>query len=259
MLASALVLLLVTAPQVELVYRFEKDATYLDESKAVTQFRLFSGTKIVKYHIEVERVLERTILELDDRGQPVRERVVVKKFLKRTVAAPDADPGETPTASQGKTFVWKKGRRGWALWGEKGDVGAQHEALVEVLSNWRSSRLPGRPVAPGDTWEIAAAEILRSAGQRVQGSVEGSGTFRLESVDDGLARVSFRFESKQEVDGRAVEGKNEGTWLFDLAAGVDRSLAMKGTVLIDGGKGGDGSIEMTRTVTVGREPTSPGG
>lgn len=247
-----LVLLAPEPPAVELQYRFAKGDTLLDATHRTLKLRRFAGTAILRVHIESERVLRRTVLEVDDRGRVVSERVEVEKFLHVVKEHPEHEPKTEPYPCHGKSFVWRRKRGGeFGLFDREGEVTRKHPDLVACLRPWRDARLPGRPVRPGESWKVGAAEFLRAAGQTAPEGVEGEAVFRLESVDrDGVARIAFTLGQawKDEI-GRALAGTGSGEWRFDTRRGRDLEFLMEGELRVDGGEGGDGSFSLRRTVT----------
>ena len=251
-LLFALVLLAPEPPPVELKYRFAKGDICVDATERSLQLRLFAGTAITKFHVDSERSLRRTVLEVDDEGEVASERVQVEKFLHVVKEHPEQEAATQPYACHGKNYVWKRKRRGgFGLFDEGGEVTPKHPQLVECLQPWRAARLPSRPVRPGDTWEVSAADFLRAAGQTVPKEVEGKCVFRLESVDgDGVARITFEFgHSQREENGRLLTGKNRGEWRFDTKRGRDLEFSMEGELRVDEGEGGDGSFRFRRVLT----------
>ena len=249
LLVAIVFVLLSPGPTVELKYKSEKDVTLRDESTRVIKLRGFSGARIVKHHLERVRVFDRTVVELDSEGRSIRERITVVKSVRRVVESPTEKAHEKNTASHGLSFVWKKRGKSWRLYDESGDVTKKFPTLVESLSNWRSARLPKDSVAVGDSWKVTAADFLRSASQAVPEGVTGECTFTLRALEGGIANIAFAFTSTWKDGSREITGTQEGTWLFDVRAGRDREFKMKGMLIVNKGKAGDGNLEMTRTVT----------
>jgi len=253
MLAAALALLLL-APEGthEIKLRFEKGMVYEDVARRRVKLTLTQHDKSIRFDREDDYHVRRTVLEVGDDGLPAMERVEVLKFATKTNEWPDEEPGVKAKAAEGKSFVWRRKKKGadeWALYAHDHDVTEDHPRLVERLLNWRAARLPGKPVAVGATWEVSAKAFLEATGQQVPPGLEGSAVYKLEEVKDGVARISFEFKSLLHEQGRDVTGVQRGIWLLDVAKGRDLELQSKGSLEIDGGKQGFGTFEMKRTIT----------
>ena len=244
MALCAVMLLVLAAPDsaVDLKYKTTPGVTFRDATIKTSKLRLFSGTRIVKYHVVIERVVDRTVL---DGG---RERIFVAKFVKRTIESPTEKAGEKPVPGHGMTFIWKDGK----LYDGEGDVTKKFTSLVESLKTPRDVRLPGKPVAVGDSWKVGAADFMRASGQKVGKGVEGETVFTLQAVENGVARIAFEGKRTQKERGRTISGSDRGVWLFDVRQGRDREFKMDGKIVV-GQRGGDGTLKMTRTVTAKRD------
>ena len=93
--------------------------------------------------------------------------------------------------------------------------------------------------------------IISMAQQAVPKGIEGKATFKLESLEKGIATITFKFDHKHKDKGQLLSGTQKGTWKIDVRRGRDLSLSMTGIVEVDGGKGGAGKVRMKRTVTYG--------
>ena len=103
----ALPLLLILSPvlfaqadPVELRYRFEKGMVLLTEQKQTFLQEVFAETQLVRWKIETEIVVRRTVLEVDRDAQPTVERVEVEKWRFHTLQHPEQDPGERSGAQR---------------------------------------------------------------------------------------------------------------------------------------------------------------
>jgi hypothetical protein len=252
MLAAAIALLLL-APEGthEIKLRFEKGMVYEDAATRRVKLTLTQHGKSIRFDREDDYHVRRTVLEVGTGGLPEMERVEVLKFASKTNEWPDQEPGVKENPAQGKSFVWRKKKDGgeWALYADDKDVTEEHPRLVERLLNWRAARVPGKPVAIGATWEVPAQAFLEATGQQVPPGLEGSAVYKLEEVEDGIARISFEFKSLLREQGRDLAGIQRGTWLLDVAKGRELSLESEGSMEIDGGKQGFGTFEMKRTIT----------
>lgn len=248
--SAALCLLLFLAPEqtYELAYRHRKGVAYRDAAIKSIQLTLFSGARLVKFDAETQYDIERTVIEADSEGPEV-ERIVVKKFVHIVRAAPDGKEGTKPYKSHGKTFVWRREKKAWALYDEEGDVTKKYPHLVVLLQDWRAARLPKKPVAVGDTWEVSAKTFLETVGQQVPPQVAGKATFKLAAVENGVAKIEIVFKSSWRNQGSVLGGTQKGVWLFDLKKGYDIEVRMEGSIEVDNGKGGYGKFRSHRAVT----------
>lgn len=264
--SAALCLLVLLAPEQthELRYRHEKGVTYRDAAIKHIQLTLFAAGRLVKFDVETQYDIERTVIEADRDGPEV-ERIVVRKFVQIVRASPEGGKeGARPFKSQGKTFVWRreKGKEKdkqvegsenekpkWGLFDNEGEVTKKYPNLVVLLQDWRAARLPGRPVAVGDTWEVSAKTFLETVGQNVPPQVQGKATFTLTSVVGGVAKIAIVFQSSWRDKKNVLGGTQKGTWVFDLKRGSDIEVTMEGTIEVDNGKGGYGKFRSHRAVT----------
>jgi len=247
---ALLLLLAPDRPAYEIRYRFEKGMVCEDRSVSRARLRLFAGANAMVFDQSPERVLRRTVLEVDGEGRLVAERVEVEKFLFHLKESPDQPAGTKPFKSHGKTFVWRSDGGTWRLLEGDEDVTKSYPRLVEVLRNWGDARLPKRRVAVGDTWEVGAAEFLKNVGQPVPEGIEGRCVFTLESVDgDGVARITFRFKRLHRDKAATFTGDQKGVWLFDVRRGRNLEFSMEGTLIVEGKRRGDGKVSMKRTLT----------
>jgi len=248
--SAALCLLVLLAPEqsYELKYRHEKGVTYRDAAIKAIRLTLFVDGRLVKFDVETQYDIERTVIEADREGPEV-ERVVVRKFVQIVRQSPDAKEGTKAFKSQGKTFVWRREKKTWGLYDNEGDVTKKYANLVVLLRNWRAARLPKTPVAVGHTWEVSAKTFLETVGQEVPPQVAGKATFRLVAVKDGVAKIAIEFKSSWRHQKNVLGGTQTGTWLFDLKRGRDVEVTMEGGIEVDNGKGGYGKFRSHRAVT----------
>lgn len=257
--ALLLILLVVAAPdeekakKYEIAYRFEKGVSYTDRSTRVLKLDVYGGKELARFHVESEQLIRRTVIEVDDDGRPTLERVEVLANTHTTKESPEREPGVDKLASHGRSFVWRKQRGKWGLFDDKGDVTAKHPQLVQRLRNWRDARLPGRPVAVGATWEVSAADFLTAVGQPVPPGIKGRAVFKLEAVEDGVARITLSFKATYPDGGATVVAEETGTWRFDVERGRELTLDVRGILEIDEGKMGSGKFAVKREVTYGGE------
>jgi hypothetical protein len=257
-----LILLVVAGPEekpktFELAYRFEKGLSYTDRTTRTFKLDMYGGKELAQFHVESEQVIRRTVVEVDGHGRPTLERVEVLVNTHTTKKAPNEELGVKKFPSHGKSFVWRKLKGKWGLYDAKGEVTKEHPQLVQRLRNWRDARLPGRPVAIGSTWEVAAAAFMEAVGQPVPPGVTGRALFKLEAVEDGVARISFSFKETHPDNGATVVADETGTWRFDLKRGRDLSLEARGILEIDKGDVGSGKFGMKREVTYAGDSPSP--
>ena len=97
--------------------------------------------------------------------------------------------------------------------------------------------LPEQPVSIGDTWKETNTVSVRLT-QDINRKVSILRTFRLESVDNGIATVSFRSSIETQVKGpnvlsQLIQATPRGTLQFDIAQGVmlRRELQFNETVI----------------------------
>jgi len=248
--SAALCLLVLLAPEqtYELKYRHEKGVTYRDAAIKSIQLTLFAHARLVKFDVETQYDIERTVIEADREGPEV-ERIVVRKFVQIVRAAPEQKEGTKQFKSHGKTFVWRREKKKWSLFDGEGDVTKKYPNLVVLLRDWRSARLPKKPVAVGDTWEVSARTFLETVGQQVPPQVAGKATFRLAAVKDGVAKITIEYKSSWRDKKSVLGGTQNGTWHFDLKRGYDIEVQMEGGIEVDNGKGGYGKFKSHRAVT----------
>lgn len=272
--SAALCLLFLLAPEqtYELEYRHEEGVTYRDAAIKHIQLTLFAAGQLVKFDVETQYDIERTVIEADREGPKV-ERIVVRKFVQIVRKTPEGGKeGTRPFKSHGKTFVWRrekgkakgdeqedgkgdgkaKARAKWGLYDNEGDVTKKYANLVVLLQDWRAARLPGKPVTVGDTWEVSAKTFLETVGQNVPPQVQGKATFRLTSVVEGVAKIAIEFKSSWRDKGSVLGGTQKGTWVFDLKRGSDVEVTMEGGIEVDNGKRGYGKFRSHRAVTYPR-------
>ena len=248
--SAALCLLVLLAPEqsYELKYRHEKGVTYRDAAIKAIQLTLFANGRLIKYDVETQYDIERTVIEADSEGPEV-ERIVVRKFVQVVRKAPEEKEGTKPFKSHGKTFVWRREKKEWGLHDAEGDVTKKYPNLVVLLRDWRAARLPKKPVAVGDTWEVSAKTFLETVGQQVPPQVEGKATFRLAAVTDGVAKITIEYKSSWRDKKSVLGGTQTGTWHFHLKRGYDIEVRMEGGIEVDNGKGGYGKFKSHRAVT----------
>lgn len=256
MAASALLCLLLLAPPTarhKLAYRFEKGTTYDEETTRSFTLTLLAGPlarpRMIRYVNDTDELLRRTVIDTDANGRPIQERVQVIRSTRTIKEAPDRGPGVEKGASHAKTFVWKKLDGRWGLFDAKGEVTRRFPGLAARLQSWRDARLPAKPVAVGDRWEVSAAKFLATVGQPVPKDLKGRAVFSLLSVKQSVARIGVELRLDYRDGGHRLAGTQKGVWRFDIARGRDLSIEMKGILDVDGGKRGDGIIKMRRVVT----------
>jgi hypothetical protein len=248
--SAALFLLVLLAPEqtYELKYRHEKGVTYRDAAIKSIQLTLFANARLIKFDVETQYDIERTVIEADSEGPEV-ERIVVRKFVQIVRKAPEQKEGTKPFKSHGKTFVWRREKKAWGLFDGEGDVTKKYPNLVVLLRDWRAARLPKKPVAVGDTWEVSAKTFLETVGQQVPSQVEGKATFRLAAVKDGVAKITIEYKSSWRDKKSVLGGTQNGTWHFHLKRGYDIEVRMEGDIEVDNGKGRYGKFKSHRAVT----------
>jgi len=234
----ALLLLLLLAPDGthELKYRFEKGMTSEDDTTREFKLELIAGEKLVVNHLSTTQVIVREVREVGRDGRPSIERVSVKKFGREIHAAGDRKAGTETMPSEGKTFVWRKGK----LYVESGEVTKKFPTLVSRLQNWRDARLPGKAVKAGESWEVSAKTFLETVGQAAPESVKGKAVFTLEAVKDGIAKIPFRFEGSYKDGESTLSFAQEGVWRFDVKNGRDVELTMSAKIKVTGPNQGAG-------------------
>jgi hypothetical protein len=249
MVPLLLALLLAPDSTHEMKLRFEKGMVYEEASNRRIKLRLIEQKKVLKFDVEEECLLRRTVVSVGDDGLPSEEKVEVLTFTKKIHERPDGEPKNETNPTEGKTFLWKRSGEGYALLSGETDVTKEHPWLAERLQSYRAKRMPEKPVAVGATWEVPAEAFLAAAGQAVPPGLEGSAVFKLEEVKDGVARVSFELKSGYTDRGRGFSGVQKGTWLFDIARGREVSLEAQGSMEVDRLEAGDGLFRMSRTLT----------
>ena len=249
--AVALALLVLLAPEpVTLRYRFEKGLVYRESIQRSAELDLLAGGKKVRSHTTSDWRLKRTVISVDREGRVTRERIEVLNATRNFIASPDKPEGVKQDPFHGRRFVWRDG----ALHDDSGNVSSKYPRLVQHLGNWRDARLPGKPVAPGATWEVTAKKFLEAVGQTPPKDVAGRARFRLASVEGGVARIEIDFSMTYKSGPSTLGANQTGVWLFDVAKGRDLSLELSGKVEIDNGRGGSGKIATVRKLTFpGRE------
>jgi len=246
-----LLLALVLAPDAthELKLRFEKGMEYEDATTRHIKLRLIQQGHVLKFDVEEECNLRRTVVAVGEDGLPSEEKVEVVRFRKTTHERPDGEPGSATNPGEGKTFLWKRTGDGCTLLEGDKDVTKEQSRLAERLMSYSTKRLPEKPVAVGETWEVPAAEFLAATGQVVPPGLEGKAVFKLEEAKDGVARITFEMKAGYTERQQQITLVQKGTWLFDIAHGRELSLEATGEMAFEQLKGGDGSLKMTRTLT----------
>ena len=257
--ALALAFLLLAAPssaEEPFRYRFEKWLVYDDVT--VRTFYLTpnkkpkKGEKAHVVDVSSKEVLRRTILKVDKTHHPMIERVEVIQFDRTVVDTPDTSmrKGTSQDPSVGRTFIWRRMKTTWKLFDQKDeDVTAKFKRLVNRLKNWRDARLPTKAVAVGGKWEVPMETFLRTSGQPPPKDVGGVAAFKLDSLEKGLAQISFTASGNDTADGAVRTYRLRGRWKFDTTRGRDVELQSEGTVEIAGEKGGKGTMTVHRTVS----------
>lgn len=242
---------------VKLAYRFPKGLVYTETTKRSILLQTVVhgptvGTLKGKSDASSVQSLRRTILEADDDGRPIAERVEVLQFVRTVRASPSGSESEGVHVdpAQGRTFVWRKKGSQFHLYDEKGDVTDAYPRLVEQLRPWRDARLPKKPVAVGDEWNISAATFLETSGAHLPpGEIDGTASFHVDSLKDGVADITFHFDAT--VNGSSVTQtwKQKGTWRFDYKRGRDLELKATVDISMKGATKATGTGKIERTVT----------
>ena len=147
-------------------------------------------------------------------------------------------------------FVWRRMKTTWKLFDAKDqDVTDRFKKLVNRLKNWRDARLPKKAVAVGQKWEVTMETFLRTSGQPPPKDVEGVAAFKLDSLEKGLAQISFTASGSDRAAGAVRRYRAKGNWKFDATRGRDIELQSEGTVEIAGEKGFKGTMTIHRTVS----------
>lgn len=126
------------------------------------------------------------------------------------------------------------------------------------------SRMPDRPVKPGDTWTSE-----QTLGVDVIGRITGTSTFTLKAIegtgDAAMARVGVALAIRQEstpgtgasMTVKLGESKGEGELLFNIAKGrVERNTmrtVMPSTVTMRGREGGPMTVQNNTTTSMTME------
>ncbi|MHC4930694.1 MAG: hypothetical protein ACYTGV_00675 [Planctomycetota bacterium] len=250
LVALALVALLPPEKKaVELKYRFEKGLKYREIQKRQVETEVFTKDGTVKEKLAFEVDITRTILESDPTSHPMSERVEVRIFRRNILSTPSGKTGPRPYACEGKTFVWRRLKERWGLFRDKEEVTVRHTQLVEHLKNWRDARLPKQAVGPGDTWQVNAADFLRTAGLKVPENVTGMALYKLEKIEDGIARISFHIRFQHLTQGYQTVVDTDGKWSFDVAKGRDLDSSLDGVIQLNQGKTGKGKVTIARSVS----------
>jgi hypothetical protein len=247
-----LVLALVLAPDAtyEMKLRFEKGMVYEEASKRQVKFKAIGEGHFTKHDVEDEIVVRRTVVAVGADGLPTEESVEVLKSVVTVREAPDDKTGVTVRPSQGKTFTWRKGKKGdFVLYEGKKDVSEEHKDIAQRLRSRGAVRLPPGPVAVGATWEVAAKEFEESEGRLAPEGVEGKTVFKLEEVKDGVARISFEIKFAFPQGASTFTNEGKGVWLFDVKNGRELKLEGEGKLAIDEAKRGFGTQTTFRELT----------
>ncbi|MHC4224020.1 MAG: hypothetical protein ACYSUN_08525 [Planctomycetota bacterium] len=250
---AAVVLVALVPPEkkaVELKYRFEKGLKYREVQRRQVETEVFTKDGTVREKLAFEVDITRTILESDRNSHPMSERVEVRVFRRNILSTPSGQTGPRPYACEGKTFVWKRLKERWGLFGDSEEVTVRHTQLVEHLKNWRDARLPKQAVGPGDTWQVKAAQFLRTAGLKVPDNVTGMALYKLDKIEDkGIARISFRIRFQHLTQGYETVVDTDGKWSFDVGKGRDLESSLDGIIQLNKGKTGKGKVTITRKVS----------
>ena len=245
-----LALLLAPDSTYELKLRFEKGMVYEEVSRRQVKFKAIGEGHFTKHDAADEMVVRRTVVEVGEDGLPTEERVEVVKSVVNVKEAPDDKTGVTARPSQGKTFTWRKGKKGdFALYEGEKDVSEVHKDIAQRLRSRGAVRLPPGPVAVGATWEVAAREFEESDGRNAPEGVEGKAVFTLEEVKDGIARISFEIRFAFPQNGATFTNAGKGVWLFDVEKGREVRLEGEGKIELDEAKRGFGTQTTFRELT----------
>ncbi len=233
---------------ITLRYRFQKGLVYEDRTERAFYMKAVDAEsgKTAIWDLTSEEVLRRTVIAVDETEHPTMERVEVLKFSRTITAMPNRRPGVVPDPAAGKTFLWRLTKKGWRLYNKsERDVTDAYTRLVARLKNWRDARLPEKPIAVGGTWSVPYATFLRTSGSAVPDGVKGLVRFKLESVKDGRAKITFSIVGEETGNKHTFHG----IWMFDSKNGRDLSLENTGKIESADGKTGKGNARSKRTIT----------
>ncbi len=264
--ALALAVLLLAAPSTAdepFRYRFEKGLVYDDTTVRTFHFEFTrpgdkkdqktgKEAKPQLWDISTKEILRRTVLKVDKTAHPMIERVEVIQFDRIVKESPDPNErkGISQDPSVGRVFIWRRMKNAWKLFDPKDqDVTDRFPKLVNRLKNWRDARLPKKAVAVGQKWEVTMEAFLRTSGQPPPKDVEGIAAFNLDSLEKGLAQISFTASGSDRAAGAVRNYRLKGRWKFDTFRGRDLELESEGTVEIAGEKGFKGTMTVHRTVS----------
>lgn len=245
----ALLLLLAPEQTFELKLRFDKGMVSEETSTRRVTLKAIDGGHIFRFDKEDECVLRRTVVEVGPDGLPAQESVEVVKSVSKVNEAPDDKTGTTERPSQGKTFTWRRKREGFGLFDGQTEVSEKHPEIVQRMKSGGAARLPAKPVAVGETWEVKALDFVESDGKTPPEGLDGNAVFKLEEVKDGVARISFELKILYKNRGKAVTETGKGVWLFDVTNGREVKLEGEGKLEIENAEGGFGTQKMSRAVT----------
>ena len=264
--ALALAVLLLAAPSTAdepLRYRFEKGLVY-DDTTVRTFYFEFTRTGDEKdrktgkeakpqvWDISSKEILRRTVLKTDKTAHPMIERVEVIQFDRIVKESPDPNErkGISQDPSVGRVFIWRRMKTAWKLFdGKDQDVTERFGKLVNRLKNWRDARLSRKPVAVGEKWDVSMETFLRTSGSPPPEGITGMAVFKLDSLERGLASISFTAHGSDTAQGARRSYRMSGKWRFDASRGRDLELKSEGTFKVEGEKGGKGTMTYHRTVS----------
>jgi hypothetical protein len=207
--------------------------------------------------------VEMTVTVLDTReGVPTR----LTHFYKRAQVKRDGEA--TPLPWHGKTLqITLRDGKALAEATEGGALKAeQAEALVKALPPrlpaLLSAFLPGKPVRPGEEWEVSAALAARGLRQEVQprgswvkGKLvksvrRGGSRFGVVEVQGELALADGKAELRARMDGCLDGASTLGAYRVDVTVTGWKEVKEKGRLLKVGGV-----TRSTMTLEVGEEAT----
>jgi len=228
----------------------QEGLVYTETHTREMHFEAIAGDHHFEWHHELELELRRTVLEVDAESRPSAERIEVRVFRRKVVKDPEAKAGTDAFPSQGKTFVWRRLKKRWALFLGDDEVTKKHPHLVEQLEGSPCDRLPPGAVEPGAAWEIDAPAFYRAMGMTPPQGVQGVAKLRLAEVEDGVATIPFEFKVNFPTRGVQHDETGKGTWRFDVARGLDVSFVYEGKFRLDLGDRGVGRNRLERRVVI---------
>lgn len=166
-------------------------------------------------------------------------------------------PVTTKRAFAGQTVTARRGESGEVTHDFKGKLAPDEEKQLRSVLRPRHLYFPKTPVKVGDKWTVdpkdAAAQLDLEAGQ------EGTMSCELKSLKDvdgrKAAEIALTIAIKGKKDGLDVTMDMTGTTLVDLATGRDLDSDMSGPVTVSGSKeqtGRDGTKMLMEVSGAGK-------